>query len=254
MRPAGEAFAREAAKLPALSVPYRNGGDTLKGMDCQGLVEYCLRQLGVRKNWRGSNAMWRDMVWRGTPEDCRKAFGRIPKGAFLYIVAFDGGEKARGYADDLGNAGHVGVYTGTGLGAVHASSSRGMTAESRFSGKTIPNGGWNRVGLCGLLDYGLSLAGKTEGSVGKMAMTVWSENGGRVRLRARPSLSAACVDRLEPGTEVEVLEDGEEWAKIASGGKTGYMKRMYLRETGDSESLEARIRNLEMRVKKLEEA
>ena len=32
------------------------------------------------------------------------------------------------------------------------------------------------------------------------------------------------------------------------------MKRMYLRETGDSESLEARIRNLEMRVKKLEEA
>ena len=105
MRPAGEAFAREAAKLPALSVPYRNGGDTLKGMDCQGLVEYCLRQLGVRKNWRGSNAMWRDMVWRGTPEDCRKAFGRIPKGAFLYIVAFDGGEKARGYADDLGNAG-----------------------------------------------------------------------------------------------------------------------------------------------------
>ena len=87
-----------------------------------------------------------------------------------------------------------------------------------------------------------------------MAMTVWSENGGRVRLRARPSLSAACVDRLEPGTEVEMLEDGEEWAKIACGGKTGYMKRMYLRETGDSESLEARIRNLEMRVKKLEEA
>ena len=205
MRPAGEAFAREAAKLPALSVPYRNGGDTLKGMDCQGLVEYCLRQLGVRKNWRGSNAMWRDMVWRGTPEDCRKAFGRIPKGAFLYIVAFDGGEKMRGYADDLWNAGHVGVYTGTGLGAVHASSSRGMTAESRFSGKTIPNGGWNRVGLCGLLDYGLSVDGKTEGSGGKMAMTVWSENGGRVRLRARPSLSAACVDRLEPGTEVKVV-------------------------------------------------
>ena len=87
MRPAGEAFAREAAKLPALSVPYRNGGDTQKGMDCQGLVEYCLRQLGVRKNWRGSNAMWRDMVWRGTPEDCRKAFGRIPKGAFLYIIS-----------------------------------------------------------------------------------------------------------------------------------------------------------------------
>ena len=91
MRPAGEAFAREAAKLPALSVPYRNGGDTLKGMDCQGLVEYCLRQLGVRKNWRGSNAMWRDMVWRGTPEDCRKAFGRIPKGALLFILEQDGG-------------------------------------------------------------------------------------------------------------------------------------------------------------------
>ncbi|MCE5344140.1 MAG: peptidoglycan-binding protein, partial [Eubacteriales bacterium] len=39
---------------------------------------------------------------------------------------------------------------------IHASSSRGMVAQSAFTGKTIPNGGWNRVGLASWVDYGLS--------------------------------------------------------------------------------------------------
>ena len=38
---------------------------------------------------------------------------------------------------------------------IHASSSRGKVAESVFTGKTIPNGGWNRVGLTPWVDYGL---------------------------------------------------------------------------------------------------
>ncbi len=257
MKPSGEMFAREAAKLPALSIPYTPGSDTLKGMDCQGLVEYCLRQLGVRKNWRGSNAMWRDMVWRGSPEACRAAFGRIPPGAFLFIVTQDGGERARGYTDGLGNAGHVGVYTASGQGAVHASSSRGRVAESAFSGKTIRNGGWNQVGLCAELDYGPAFDGTGKEKV-TMTMTVWSENGGRVRLRARPGLTAPCVERVETGTQVEMLEDGEEWAKVSVSGKTGYMMRMYLKNSGDTKAsgqktLEDRVRNLEERVSRLEE-
>lgn len=98
--------------------------------------------------------MWRDMAWKGTPEECKKKFGCIPVGAWLYIVSDNGGEVARGYRDGLGNAEHVGVYTGETLGAVHASASRGKVADSTFEGKTIRNGGWNQVGLCKLLDYG----------------------------------------------------------------------------------------------------
>lgn len=149
-----ELFAQEAVKLPDKHIPYARGGDTLGGMDCQGLMEYCLRQIGIKANWKGSNHMWRDMAWTGTPEECKAKFGRIPVGAWLYIVSDDGGEVARGYKDGKGNAEHVGVYTGQNLGAVHASASRGKVADSKFEGKTIRNGGWNRIGLCKLLDYG----------------------------------------------------------------------------------------------------
>lgn len=144
--------------LPDKHIPYALGGDTLSEMDCQGLMEYCLRRIGIRANWRGSNAMWRDMAWTGTPEECKKKFGCIPVGAWLYIVSDDGGEVARGYRDGKGNAEHVGVYTGQYLGAVHASASKGKVTDSRFEGKTIRNGGWNRVGLCRQLDYGERIA------------------------------------------------------------------------------------------------
>ena len=145
-----EKFAQEAQSLV-------NRGITYEEMDCQELVEHCLRQVGIKADWKGSNHMFRDMAWVGTPEECRDRYGCIPVGAWLFIWADDGGEISRGYRDGLGNASHVGVYTGQGKGAVHSSSSRGCVCESAFSGKTIRNGGWNRVGLCRLLDYGLTV-------------------------------------------------------------------------------------------------
>lgn len=133
-------------------------GITYQEMDCQEFLEYCLKQIGIKADWKGSNHMYRDMEWIGTPEECAAQFGKIPVGAWLFILENDGGEVSRGYNDGLGNASHVGVYTAQGKGAVHSSSSRGCVAESKFEGKTIPNGGWNRVGLCKLLDYGLQSA------------------------------------------------------------------------------------------------
>ena len=78
-----ELFAQEAVELPDKHIPYARGGDTLGGMDCQGLMEYCLRQIGIKANWKGSNHMWRDMAWKGTPEECKAKFGCIPVGAWL---------------------------------------------------------------------------------------------------------------------------------------------------------------------------
>lgn len=131
-------------------------------MDCQALVEKMLEAVGIFRNWRGSNHMWRDaLIWKGTPEECIRTFGKIPVGAWLFVLKDDGGEVARGYKDGLGNASHVGVYTGTGKGAINSSSTKGKVAESAFSGKSI-NGGWNRVGLCKLLDYELEIPGAEE--------------------------------------------------------------------------------------------
>ena len=132
-----------AAGFEKLGTPYRK-------MDCQAFVEWCLRQCGLKKNLAGSNAWYREVMrngWVGSPEACVQQFGKVPAGAFLFIHAFDGGEERRGYRDGLGNAGHIGIVTGKGEGAIHSSSSRGCVAESVFRNKTVPNGGWNRVGL-----------------------------------------------------------------------------------------------------------
>ncbi len=140
----------------ASAIPYVNNGMSLKGMDCQGLVEYCLIQAGVPKaacGLTGSNAHWRACVWRGTPEECKKAFGSIPGGAALFIVDDDGGEPAKYQGDGYGNASHMGLWLGD--TSIAASQSRKQVIESNFAGKTI-NGGWNRIGLLPWVDYGLS--------------------------------------------------------------------------------------------------
>lgn len=86
-------------------------------LDCQGFVEEVLKDCGVKKpdgscyNWKGSNSMWRNALkWKGTISECKKLYGSIPLGSWVFIVKNDGGEIDRGYHDSEGNAAHVGIY------------------------------------------------------------------------------------------------------------------------------------------------
>lgn len=120
-------------------------------MDCQGFVEAVLKDIGVRKkdgsvyDWRGSNSMYRNYFsWRGTVEECKKKFGSIPVGAFVYVWKRDGQPET--YKDSLGNFSHVGIYCGndtvrdstrstkTGRNGVGTRSLSGFTYVSLFSG------------------------------------------------------------------------------------------------------------------------
>lgn len=160
-KPLARLFATQGHKY--IGTTYGTGNGEL---DCQALVEAMLDDVGVLRNWKGSNAMWRDMLWTGTPEECKRLFGCVPVGAWLYIIKNDGGEIARGYTDGRGNASHVGVKTGVGDGAIHSSSSRGCVCESKFQDKTIKNGGWNAVGLSKLLDYGAAIEARLRDATG----------------------------------------------------------------------------------------
>ncbi len=217
-------------------------GTPYSKMDCQGFVERCLSDAGIRKDLAGSNAWYRFVLkngWVGTPEECRKRFGSIPKGAFLFILKNDGGETTRGYRDGLGNASHIGLYTGRGQGALHSSSSRGCVCESTFAGKTIRNGGWNTVGLWKELDYGQQINALLTGTeeVKEMtamiettmegAATVASANGKPVRVRTKPSTKSGIVTSLPSGTAVEVLETNGDWCRIAYA-QTGWMMKQFL--------------------------
>ena len=171
-------------------------------MDCQEFVERCMKDAGLDKNLAGSNAWYRECIkngWVGTPEECRKTFGSIPKGAFLFIVERDGSEVKRGYRDGLGNASHIGLYTGRGKGAIHSSSSRKCVAESAFAGKTIPNGGWNTVGLWKRLSYGETIDRKLQGgdNVGILDELVKAIQG-------KPQTQATTATDLQPTTATDL--------------------------------------------------
>ena len=106
----GNSYATQAQSEKYTGVPYSK-------LDCQAFMEEVLKDCGVRKpdgtvyNWRGSNSMWRNALsWKGTIAECRKLYGSIPLGAWVFIVRNDGGEKDRGYTDNAGNASHVGIY------------------------------------------------------------------------------------------------------------------------------------------------
>ncbi len=120
--------------------------------DCQAFVEKMLADAGLYHNLAGSNAWFRTMTWRGTPEECVATFGCVPTGAFLYVLKFDGGEPSY-YRDNYGNASHIGVVTHRNDGAIHSSYSRGCVCTSVFNDATVPDL-WNMVGLWYRMDYG----------------------------------------------------------------------------------------------------
>ena len=106
----GVEFAKQAVSAKYDSIKYSQ-------YDCQAFVELVLKDCGVRKpdgavyNWKGSNDMWRHaLAWKGTIAECKALYGDIPDGAWVFMVAHDGGEIARGYHDNEGNASHVGIY------------------------------------------------------------------------------------------------------------------------------------------------
>lgn len=145
----GEEYAHQAESELYTGIPYDK-------LDCQGFVERVLSDLGIRNssgkayNWKGSNSMWRNALsWRGTLEECQTTYGEIPLGSWVFIVKNDGGEVARGYHDNQGNASHVGIYVGGGVLAVRDST---KTKRRDGVGYRVLDG-FTHVGLCKYLDY-----------------------------------------------------------------------------------------------------
>lgn len=231
-------------------------------MDCQAFVERALKDVGISKDLPGSNAWFRTMNWTGTPEECKSKYGKIPVGAFLFILEHDGKEPSKYQGDGVGNASHIGIYTDMsgaemvslalsegdsaatgcdyGNGAIHSSSSRGKVCTSKFSGKTI-NGGWNRIGLwTDAIDYGsgsaTQLESETEISGGEVASVgiVYAESGSTVKLRQKPSSSCSVYWDIPIGNEIQIDSDSGEWVKGSAWDKKGtlrfgYMKKQFVR-------------------------
>ena len=223
-------------------------GRSYEEMDCQAFVERCMADVGLRMDLGGSNSWYRECMkhgWTGTPKECVKKFGSVPKGALLFILEpVSAKTPAKFRNDGIGDATHMGIVTGCGEGAIHSSRSRGCVAISRFKGKTITNGGWNRVGLLDRFDYGKTVTWVLEhmgiGEAPKeksvqeeslMNVIIQAENGGPVKLRQScdPKRKEYAVwEEYPPGTQAEVLKSGETWSQIRIGNRTGWMMSRFL--------------------------
>lgn len=246
-------------------------------MDCQTLVENAMRDAGLKMDLSGSNRWFREVMkngWVGSPEECKKLFGCIPKGALLFVHVFDKGEEARGYHDGLGNAKHIGLFTDRtgedmvrrareagakdpekwnyGDGAINSSYSRGHVATSKFAGKSI-SGGWNKVGLYKKFTYGevidrllAEITGEKESSGNKnetQEVTGMYEailEGGKTSspINIRKAAEGGLQDKLNQGTRVTVLAESGDWCKISyqKGGRTvtGFVKGEFINVADDA--------------------
>ena len=251
-------LARDGCKY--LGTPY-------KKMDCQAFWEKMLADCGLKMDLGGSNSWYRYIMnhgWCGTPEECKEKYGCIPQGATLFIredVSASTPEQFR--HDGIGDITHMGDYTAItgaemvqiateagvkgagqynhGDGAIHSSSSRGGVNTSKFAGKTIPNGGWNRVGL--FLEQ-IAYAGINPGpdpgpTPDPEYAIVVSENGKPVKMRAKPTQSCKLYWEVPNGSEVLVYDwnaetdkKGQTWSRIRWAGQDGYMMQTFLQAEG----------------------
>ena len=124
----GEHIADVAEHSGLLGTPYSK-------LDCQAFVEVVLQKAGMKiPNYRGSNHMWRELVYDRTPFTDAYDVDNIPVGVLVFVVKDDGGEKKRGYNDNMGNAAHVGIYLGNGRVIHSATGGVQYGTISRFTG------------------------------------------------------------------------------------------------------------------------
>ena len=263
----------EGKNLVQAAVKYL--GRSYSEMDCQAFPEHALKDCGLDINLAGSNTWIREVMKNGavmTPEECVRQLGKVPQGAFLFIVEQDGKEPEKYRGDGIGNASHMGICTDEtademmayclarissaaerkkfiekvshGNGAIHSSSSRGCVCTSKFAGKTIPNGGWNRVGLWNKIAYDYTGGGgvdpepqPTPEPVMIMATVGNVPAGNRqdVNLRTKASTLSKLIDRVPCGAQVVLLELGDKWSKVKWKGYTGWMMTKYLLLDGEED-------------------
>jgi hypothetical protein len=253
-------FLSMIAKIKSLNPAYKQPGDGTDGTcDCIGLIIGAIQRMGLK--WtgiHGSNYAARyqtvdleyiervsdlelgDVIYKACDKD-----GRVRKacngGSISHKYDLPNRYKPTGayYNHDLNDYYHVGAVTSVSpLQITHMTSPR-MKVDTNL------NGGWNYHGKAKPI---VDAAGKDGGTTASKAEDIIKEpiatsdckaivvadNGKPVKLRQYPSTSCKTWDSIPCGTEVTIIDPGEEWAKINCGKRKGwYMMAQFLDIVGD---------------------
>ncbi len=187
--------------------------------DCQEFVEQTVKRAGgVMRDYRGSNDMFRNACSEIVP----LAIARLQPGMLLFIVAHDGGEPDRYKADGLGNASHVGWYTGGIYEVVHSSASKGGVVSS-----TLKNG-WTHAGYAKELSYTGQPPVDVKPEVMPLTGFINLPADKNVFHRITPNTSSAWWGRINGQEMVDVISISGDWARVKYGGHDGYVMSKFI--------------------------
>lgn len=218
----GDQFADAAVKALDMGITYAKE-------DCQMFVEQTARRAGGNiPDYRGSNDMLRNACNKVIPLDEAIRTGQLRRGWLLFIREFDGKEPAQYRGDGMGNASHVGIYTGPGNPeVVHSSQTRGGVAAS-----TLKNG-WSMAGEPKGIDFenesssAVATAQEPDEEIRRIGyINLPPEKN--VFHRISPNKSSAWFGRINGGEAVEIVSDSGEWTRVRYGGHDGYVMSKFI--------------------------
>lgn len=193
--------------------------------DCQRFVKNTvLRAGGEIDEYTGSNDMYRNACSEIVP----LAIAKLSPGMVLFIVKHDDGEPAKYKADGLGNASHIGWYTGGMYAVVHSSATRGQVAAS-----TLKNS-WTHAGYLKALTY--NSAGepvKPDPPQGTAYINLPADKN--VFHRISPKTSSPWWGRINGQEMVDVISVSGEWTRVKWGGHDGYVANDFITFTAPAE-------------------
>lgn len=238
--------------IKRLNPAYKQPGDGSNGTcDCIGLIIGALRRMGLK--WPGIHGS--NYAARYETVDLKKiaSVSSLALGDIVYKAYEKGNSKWElpnrywtGHAycnNDFNDYYHVGVVTSIGPVIItHMTTPRIKTLTVRSMSDL---GNWNYFGKCKVLvNASKNGSGTDEPAVtvptttpvpseGSKAIVV-ADNGLPVKMREYPSTSCRTWINVLCGTEVTIVEPGEEWAKINGCGRQGwYMMAKFLDIIGD---------------------
>ena len=238
--------------IKRLNPAYKQPGDGSNGTcDCIGLIIGAIRRMGLK--WTGIHGSNYAARYQTVGLAKITSVTDLKLGDIVYKAYDKGNSKwslpsryLQGheyYNGDLKDYYHVGVVTAVNPVVITHMTSPHMKTLNVRGMKDLGN--WNYYGKCKVLVN----ASKNSSSIGEPAVTapttapvpsegskaiVVADNGLPVKMREYPSTSCRTWINVLCGTEVTIVEPGEEWAKINGCGRQGwYMMAKFLDVVGD---------------------
>ncbi len=210
-------------------------GITYQQEMCDAFVRNSFKRAGGDMGrYAGSNDMFRNALSVMYPLDMAK--NMLVPGALLFIV--EPGHNAK-YNDDLGDAIHVGIYTGAPEAEVmHSSASRGGVFPS-----TLKNA-WTHMGLPKAATFGEEYGGRG-GDIVSDQKTLFrvvlpeANRGQTVNMRKNPEPNSVVYEKIPDGTQLPAGEEftrgGQRWREVRYNSMTGYIMAQYLAEVNSTD-------------------